>query len=57
MAGSSRASAGRTGSLGGAQAMKYLIVIEETDSGFSAYSPDIPGCIVNRTGFIGERLV
>ena len=24
---------------------KYLIVIEETDSGFSAYSPDIPGCV------------
>ncbi len=24
---------------------KYLIVIEETGSGFSAYSPDIPGCV------------
>jgi len=25
--------------------MKYLIVIEETKTGFSAYSPDIDGCI------------
>ena len=24
--------------------MKYLIVIEPTDTGFSAYSPDLPGC-------------
>lgn len=24
--------------------MKYLIVIEETESGFSAYSPDLLGC-------------
>ena len=24
---------------------KYLIVIEKNNSGFSAYSPDIPGCI------------
>jgi predicted RNase H-like HicB family nuclease len=24
---------------------KYLIVIEKTDSGFSAYSPDLPGCV------------
>ena len=24
---------------------KYLIVIEETGTGFSAYSPDIPGCV------------
>jgi len=24
---------------------KYLIVIEETGTGFSAYSPDLPGCI------------
>jgi len=24
---------------------KYLIVIEETTTGFSAYSPDLPGCI------------
>jgi predicted RNase H-like HicB family nuclease len=24
---------------------KYLIVIEETNTGFSAYSPDLPGCV------------
>ncbi len=25
--------------------MKYLIVIEETKTGYSAYSPDLPGCV------------
>lgn len=25
--------------------MKYLIVIEKSDTGFSAYSPDLPGCV------------
>ncbi len=25
--------------------MKYLIIIETTPTGFSAYSPDLPGCI------------
>ena len=24
---------------------RYLIVIEQTTTGFSAYSPDVPGCI------------
>ena len=24
---------------------KYLIVIEPTDTGFSSYSPDLPGCV------------
>ena len=24
---------------------KYLIVIERTDSGYSTYSPDLPGCV------------
>ena len=24
---------------------KYLIVIEKTGTGYSAYSPDLPGCI------------
>jgi predicted RNase H-like HicB family nuclease len=24
---------------------KYLIVIESTQTGFSAYSPDLPGCV------------
>ncbi|MEP7343307.1 MAG: type II toxin-antitoxin system HicB family antitoxin [Acidobacteriota bacterium] len=23
---------------------KYLIVIEKTETGYSAYSPDVPGC-------------
>lgn len=25
--------------------MKYLVVIEESKTGYSAYSPDIPGCV------------
>lgn len=25
--------------------MKYLIIIEETETGYSAYSPDLDGCI------------
>lgn len=25
--------------------MRLLIVIEQTDSGFSAYAPDVPGCV------------
>lgn len=25
--------------------MKYLIVVEKTETGFSAYSPDVPGCV------------
>ena len=25
--------------------MNYLVVIEPTESGFSAYSPDLPGCV------------
>jgi predicted RNase H-like HicB family nuclease len=25
--------------------MKYLIVIEPTATGYSAYSPDVPGCV------------
>lgn len=24
--------------------MKYLIILEPTSTGFSAYSPDLPGC-------------
>ncbi len=23
---------------------KYLIIVEETGTGYSAYSPDVPGC-------------
>lgn len=25
--------------------MKYTVVIEETDNGYSAYAPDVPGCV------------
>lgn len=25
--------------------MRYLVVIEQTNTGFSAYSPDVPGCV------------
>ena len=25
--------------------MKYAVVIEKTDNGYSAYVPDLPGCI------------
>lgn len=25
--------------------MKYLVVIEESDTGFGAYVPDLPGCV------------
>jgi predicted RNase H-like HicB family nuclease len=27
--------------------VKYLIVIEKTLTGYSAYSPDLPGCIAS----------
>ena len=27
------------------EGMKYLIVIEETETGYSAYSPDVQGCV------------
>ena len=29
--------------------MKYLIVIEKTTTGYSAYSPDLPGCVSTGT--------
>ena len=25
--------------------MKLLVVVEQTDTGYSAYSPDVPGCV------------
>jgi predicted RNA binding protein YcfA (HicA-like mRNA interferase family)/predicted RNase H-like HicB family nuclease len=34
---------------GGVEVMKYLIVIEKTDAGYSAYSPDLPGCVSTGT--------
>jgi predicted RNase H-like HicB family nuclease len=33
--------------------MKYLIVIEKTETGYSAYSPDLPGCV--STGITREE--
>jgi predicted RNase H-like HicB family nuclease/predicted RNA binding protein YcfA (HicA-like mRNA interferase family) len=30
---------------GRTEVMKYLIVIEQAGTGFSAYSPDLPGCV------------
>jgi predicted RNase H-like HicB family nuclease len=34
--------------------MRYLVVIEETGTGFSAYSPDLPGCVA--TGATHEEV-
>ena len=34
--------------------VKLLIVVEQTASGFSAYSPDVPGCIA--TGATREEV-
>ena len=25
--------------------MKLLVVVEQTESGYSAYAPDVPGCV------------
>ena len=33
---------------------KYLVIIEETATGYSAYSPDLPGCIA--TGATREEV-
>jgi len=36
--------------------MKYLVVIEKTRTGFSAYSPDLAGCVATgRTQSAVER--
>ena len=34
--------------------MKILIVVEKTSTGFSAYSPDLPGCVA--TGATREEV-
>ena len=34
--------------------MKVLIVVEKTETGYSAYSPDVPGCIA--TGATREEV-
>lgn len=31
--------------------MKYAVVIEKTDSNYSAYVPDLPGCVSTGTTF------
>ncbi|MFW5883491.1 MAG: type II toxin-antitoxin system HicB family antitoxin [Verrucomicrobiota bacterium] len=33
---------------------KYLIIIEKTSTGYSAYSPDLPGCV--STGATREEI-
>jgi predicted RNase H-like HicB family nuclease len=35
--------------------MDYLIIIEKTSTGFSAYAPDLPGCIATAQTVIGVR--
>ncbi|GAH39960.1 unnamed protein product [marine sediment metagenome] len=34
--------------------MKYLVVIEKSRTGYSAYSPDLPGCV--STGATREKV-
>jgi predicted RNase H-like HicB family nuclease len=29
--------------------IKYLIILEQTGTGYSAYSPDLPGCVSTGT--------
>ena len=31
--------------MGGNKVFKYPVIIEKADSNYSAYSPDLPGCI------------
>ena len=33
--------------------MRYLIIIEKSETGYSAYSPDLPGCV--STGYTPEE--
>jgi predicted RNase H-like HicB family nuclease len=33
---------------------RYLIIIEETGTGYSAYSPDLPGCVA--TGAVRDSV-
>ncbi len=36
--------------------MRYLVVLEETSTGYSAYSPDVPGCVATgNTADVAER--
>jgi predicted RNase H-like HicB family nuclease len=29
--------------------MKFLVILERTETGFSAFSPDLPGCVATGT--------
>ena len=33
---------------------KYLVIVEETETGYSAFSPDLPGCVA--TGATREEV-
>jgi predicted RNase H-like HicB family nuclease len=33
----------------GKKMFKYLVIIEKADGNFSAYSPDLPGCVATGT--------
>lgn len=43
--------------------MKYTVVIDKTDSGYSAYVPDLPGCVaaadtqIKTRELIGEAIL
>jgi predicted RNase H-like HicB family nuclease len=31
--------------------MKYIVVLERSDNGYSAYAPDLPGCVAAGDSF------
>ena len=35
--------------MGGKKVFKYLVIIEKADTNYSAYSPDLPGCVATGT--------
>jgi len=35
---------------------RFLVIIEPTDTGFSAYSPDISGCVATGTDLVRKLL-
>jgi predicted RNase H-like HicB family nuclease len=55
----STASSSRLGSSrppnGGTEKVRYLIIIEKAESNYSAYSPDVPGCVA--TGQTREETI
>jgi len=34
---------------------KYLIIIEKSETGYSAYSPDLPGCVSTGTTLVNTE--